>query len=243
MDIKEIRRFRLRKLILTRFSGISARLAEHIGRQPSYIARIFSDNPQHSRNIGETLAREIEQACNLESGYLDRPLTDVEAGGFFDPSTNPIYANKSPQAQGAWIEIPLLEIPSKLHAGDEWESYGAGSTVSLMHVESRWLEATFRISELQNLRVFTAREESMSPTIKRGDLVMVDIGVTSAADDGVYVFYMGDQLVVKRIQRTLDGLSVISDNDRYPGLLIPADLEPRISIRGRVVYVWSGAQI
>ncbi|UEH06697.1 S24 family peptidase [Pseudomonas sp. HN8-3] len=241
MDIKEIRRFRLRKLIRTRFSGVSARFAEHIGKQPSYIARIFSDNPQHSRNIGESLAREIERACDLEAGYLDQPPTSTEGEGFFDHEINPAYANLAPA--GSFIKIPLLDLPNKLHAAGDRESYSEGSTISSISLDSKWIQATLRVSDLENMRVFSAREESMSPTIKRGDLVMVDVGVTNVADDGVFILYLGDQLVVKRIQRALDGLRLISDNDHYPELLIPNELEPRISVRGRVLYIWSGAQV
>lgn len=71
MDVKAIRRSRLRKLIAERFHGINAQLASKIERQPDYVSRLLTEKPRHRRDLGEKLAREIERKVGLPSGWLD----------------------------------------------------------------------------------------------------------------------------------------------------------------------------
>ncbi len=249
MDIKDIRRFRLRKLVATRFNSKQSAFAEYVGKSPSYIARIFSDKPEHSRNIGESLAREIEAVCKLEAGFLDQPLTDTELAGFVDPTTDPDSAKAFKDGQtlpvkfpdASKISVPLLSLPAQL--GGSHEQYGDGASVSWMQIDAGWISATLSVSRPENLRAITAKGESMAPTIRQGDLLLVDIGITRAHSDGVYFFYMDGHLVLKRMQRDLEGIRIISDSSRYGDVIVPRDMEDRINIRGKVVYVWSGSQI
>ncbi len=78
----------------------------------------------------------------------------------------------------------------------------------------------------------------MSPTIRSGDPVLVDIGVVSVESDAIYFFQMRGQLHIKRIQRDLDGLTIISDNDKYQSIRVPADREEDLTIMAQVIYWW-----
>jgi hypothetical protein len=71
MELQDIRRKNLRALIDQKFDGTIARLAELIDRQAGYVSRLLSDNPDHRRNLGEKLARQIEHATGIQSGWLD----------------------------------------------------------------------------------------------------------------------------------------------------------------------------
>lgn len=242
MDIKEIRRFRLRKLILTKFSGVSARLAEHIGKQPSYIARIFSSNPEHSRNVGEKLAREIEEACGLDSGFLDRPLTRAEVMGVFDnqkdhpelrfdaleESHNAAEYYREQGSPGEYITIHRLGVQ---------ELMGPGNSITL---ETAWIRKNVTFTELDNLWLVSNVGDGMSPTIEDGDLLLVDAGVNSVRFDAIYLFGMNGQFNVKRIQLDLDGMRLISDNPLYSDVIIPMERQDEIKVGARVVYAWSG---
>ena len=70
MDIYEIRKSRVEQL-LARFNTKKA-LADAIGREPAYVSFILSNNPTYKKNIGEDLARSIEQKIGLGAGWLDR---------------------------------------------------------------------------------------------------------------------------------------------------------------------------
>lgn len=76
MDIKAVRRARLRRLIQDRFSGVNAKLAEKIERQPDYVSRLLTDKPRHRRDLGEKLARDIERKVGLPLGWLDVDESD-----------------------------------------------------------------------------------------------------------------------------------------------------------------------
>lgn len=84
--------------------------------------------------------------------------------------------------------------------------------------------------------------DSMSPTLNDGDDIMVNQhdGV-SRLRDGIYVFRMGDGLLVKRIARELDRqhVTLISDNGAYPSW--PHTQLKDITVLGRVV--WSGKRL
>lgn len=245
MDIKEIRRYRLRKLILTRFSGVASRFAEHIGKQPSYIARIFSSNPEHARNIGEGLAREIERLCDLEEGFLDRPLTKVEAFGAFDPATNAPELERAAQKQRETCEkIPALRYEAGGHQivliqrllVEELD--GPGDSIAL---DESWLKRNVTYTDANNLWLISNIGDAMSPTIGDGDLLLVDTGISSVAYDAIYVFFVNDLVRINRIQRELDGgLRIISDNAHYSDLVVPPERRGDVKVAARVVYAWSG---
>mgnify|MGYP001575788599 FL=1 len=85
--------------------------------------------------------------------------------------------------------------------------------------------------------------QGMAPTIKHGDLLIVDANVNTVSYDAVYVVCIGSGLTIKRIQRELDGIRVVSDNPGYKDIQVPGDMEERLKILGRVLFVWSGSTI
>lgn len=70
MDIYQIRRVNLKNLIEQ--SGGRQPFLAKIGKADSQISQLLSDT-KSSRNIGSKLAREIEEKCGKESGFLDTP--------------------------------------------------------------------------------------------------------------------------------------------------------------------------
>lgn len=104
--------------------------------------------------------------------------------------------------------------------------------------------ANKHISSPKNaIRVLTAKGDSMEPTIKNGDLLLVDISQSEAKSDNIYVLRIDHSLVVKRIQR-LPGnkLQVISDNKNYePYVVDLSDESQETVIIGKVL--WYGRQI
>ena len=252
MDIKDIRRFRLRKLVLTRFGGKQSAFADAIGRSASYVARLFSTNPAHSRNIGESLARQIEQICEVPTGFLDQPLTKAEELGAFDPATNPparmrtegesAESNLAPAYPDPYeqISLPVLDVPGRFGFGNGMSE--VETVARLLTLDAAWLRSAVSMTDLSSLRIITGVGQSMAPTIKQGDLLIVDQSVTTVSYDAIYVVCIGSSLTIKRIQRELDGIRVISDNPQYKEIQVPTDLEERIEVLGRVVFIWSGSR-
>ncbi|WP_153063948.1 S24 family peptidase [Haemophilus haemolyticus] len=62
-------------------------------------------------------------------------------------------------------------------------------------------------------RVINVKGDSMNPTFNHGDLLFVDISITSFDGDGIYVFTFDDHLFVKRVQKAGRNFCIISDNE------------------------------
>lgn len=110
------------------------------------------------------------------------------------------------------------------------------------------------------LRIIRARGDSMEPTIQDGAPILVEV-FAYAGDggdikyirsgnspeevvrrDGVYVIQLNDRLLVKRLQLDmLGGLLVMSDNQAYKDIHIPANQIGEIAVVGRVV--WTGRKL
>ncbi len=69
--IFKIRRDNLRRVVKKSGSGGQRKLAEAIGRAESYLSQIIGKNP--TTNIGDELARIIENKLNKPEGWLDLP--------------------------------------------------------------------------------------------------------------------------------------------------------------------------
>ncbi len=77
----------------------------------------------------------------------------------------------------------------------------------------------------------------MSPTIPDAALLIIDHSQSEVSNGCIMVINVGDDLLVKRVRRRLDGLiDLISDNPAYPPETIGADRIQQLRIVGRVVY-------
>ncbi|MDR5654785.1 S24 family peptidase [Ruixingdingia sedimenti] len=85
--------------------------------------------------------------------------------------------------------------------------------------------------------IIRAKGDSMAPTIPDASLLIVDHSQAEIANGCIMVVSVGDDLLVKRVRRRLDGqIDLISDNPAYPPeTLQPAALQ-QLRVVGRVVY-------
>lgn len=93
-------------------------------------------------------------------------------------------------------------------------------------------------AEPAHLALISAVGDSMEPAIRAGDLLLIDRGVDRIMDDAIYVLGIGDELVVKRVQRFFDGgLTIKSDNATYREQTIASDDAPQLRVAGRVRWI------
>lgn len=90
----------------------------------------------------------------------------------------------------------------------------------------------------KNLVLVTATGDSMHPTIKNGDMLMLDRTRTEATS-GVYIIRMGDELFVKRLQKNPvdNSITIKSDNPAYEPIIAQEDQLGRLNIVGKVVWI------
>lgn len=115
------------------------------------------------------------------------------------------------------------------------------------NVNGKWLMplVDFRqitMSAPDNIKMIKVKGDSMEPTLKDGDWVLVDISRISPDSDGLFLLRLAGGLAVKRIQCGLgNNINVLSDNPNYPPLP-PTTLED-VPIVGKVIYTLTAEKV
>ncbi|OFJ46419.1 hypothetical protein BA896_021955 [Janthinobacterium lividum] len=108
--------------------------------------------------------------------------------------------------------------------------------VDHMAFKREWLQRVLGISH-QDIVLVEVRGDSMAGTLDDGDLVLVDLRQNRLDTSAVFVIRVEDALLVKRVQRKLNGSVVIkSDNQAYETETLEGDQLANLQIMGRVVW-------
>ncbi|WP_422422103.1 S24 family peptidase [Pseudomonas sp. GZD-222] len=98
-------------------------------------------------------------------------------------------------------------------------------------------EIGVEFEEHYHLKMVTGWGQSMEPTIKHRDPLIVNINIREFVGDGIYLFYWDDHIYIKRLQvADEDHFEMISDNTRHKDRLIRRDMT---YIQARVLLVWN----
>jgi len=94
------------------------------------------------------------------------------------------------------------------------------ATIGHVAFSTRWLKELGLVADLSGLVSVTG--ESMMPTISDGALALVDFRAKTIESGKIFVFRMGDEVMVKRLFLIQDdgniGISISSDNLYFPPL-------------------------
>lgn len=210
----EIDASRRRLLALAEERGVSlASLSRLIGKNPSYLQQFLRKGSPRKleENDRAVLARFFGVA-------------EVELGGSQEKyGTAAIRADKP-----GWVDIPRLPLAASAGPGASVEGEGA---IGSFRFSARWL----RDQGLQSRRLsaIAVHGDSMEPTLRDGDEILVDTGL-SPLRDGIHVVRVDGALLVKRLEVRRSGpITLLSDNSGYPPIVRPAE---EIEVVGRVVW-------
>ncbi|HDM8041162.1 TPA: hypothetical protein P0E05_004292 [Vibrio fluvialis] len=118
-------------------------------------------------------------------------------------------------------------------------SAGAGRLIEYVpnkRVElSETLRLALNIQTPSRAKLLNMEGDSMHPTLKDKSILAIE-ELETFKQDGVYVFTFDNTLYVKRLQKSRDGIKVISDNPIYDAWFINRDEvdTPMFTIHGRV---------
>jgi transcriptional regulator with XRE-family HTH domain len=102
-------------------------------------------------------------------------------------------------------------------------------------------EMGVQFKEHFHLKMITGWGQSMAPTIKDRDPLLVDVTVREFTGDGIYLLSHDEMLYVKRLQKKgKDHFKMISDNKLHDPQDIRVD---DTHILARVLYVWNGQAV
>ena len=98
-------------------------------------------------------------------------------------------------------------------------------------------ELGIEFKEHFHLKLVTGRGQSMAPTIKNRDPLIVDISIRDFVGDGIYYFSWGGHEYIKRLQiADEDYFEMISDNPKHKDRMIRRE---ETYIQARVLLVWN----
>lgn len=199
---------------------------------------------------GLTSVAEAPSSSALSAAEMVRQMLDKQGKGLTDTARQRLMAAaEADDADGA-IEIDYYR-PGVV--GDEvWIAHydvraamGGGQIphdypemlqdvrVSPQHLREMGVE----FKEHFHLKMVTGWGQSMAPTIKHRDPLLVDVSIREFVGDGIYMFSWEGHLYIKRLQWIGDDqIKMISDNDRHSPQTIRSD---ETFIQARVLLVWN----
>ena len=140
------------------------------------------------------------------------------------------------------VHVPLL--PAMAAAGLGEESPDGDAPVAHIVLDQEFVRRVLRPTSPAAVRCLHALGDSMEPTIKDGDLLLVDTGVLEPRVDCVYVMRAHGRLFVKRLrQRVSDGkFEITSDNPAHRTSEVLSE-GGDIELLGRVIFIWHAHKI
>lgn len=161
-------------------------------------------------------------------GPMHREQSDLDGG--------PV--RYSPDLPSEFRLVPRLDVRASAGAGTLVEYEEASEMLAF---RGDWLRRR-GINPLA-AHVLTARGDSMEPTIRDGDILLVDTSIDRVVDNAIYVVAYDGRTLVKRVQMRLDGSVVLkSDNrDLFDDEPVPAGEVSALNVAGRVM--WYGRSI
>lgn len=164
----------------------------------------------------------------------DDPIHERQIGSQQDESVRNYEATFDSES---FVKIPLYNVhaaagPGKLANTEE--------ITATMVFKREWIHNELHANPA-NLYLIHIEGDSMEPSLRPGDVVLVDRSHIAPKRDGIYVIRMGESLLVKRLQRLPNHIvKVTSDNPAYDPFEISLDfnIHNEFEVIGRVI--WSG---
>lgn len=137
-----------------------------------------------------------------------------------------------------FVTVPMLQISASAGMGrfmSPDEVAGAGVAA----FREDWMRSMGLVPS--RTHVLTAVGDSMEPTIRNGDFLLVDRSVDRVLDNGIYVVVLAGLVLVKRVQVRVNGSLVLkSENPVYGEEVVPPDEVGDVVIEGRVRWFGRG---
>ncbi|MBO2925978.1 S24 family peptidase [Metapseudomonas otitidis] len=226
------------------------------------VIRYFSDvvGPEHwglSRDDNDLLQLDddLSSAAPQSAADIVRAMLETKAGKSISPEarerlliaadeaqpTNVITADFSRRPiRGDEIRIAHYDVRGAMGSGKlvrEYPEMLRDVTVSQEHLR----ELGVKYKDPAHLKMITGDGESMAPTIRHLDPLIVDASIREFTGDGIYAFTWQGLFYIKRLQmRGPDHFRMLSDNTLHP----PEDIRvDETYIQARVLLVWNARRV
>ena len=214
-------------------------------------AGVIGQRLKHEMKKRDMSATALARHAHVKTSFL----YDVLSGKSANPST--VKLARVAEALGVNLtylagasENPLAEAPPAI--ADTGQAYvvvqrlmadsGGSAMAAQEYPEERvcfsraWIERRLGVAP-SSLRMLNIRDDSMEPTLRLGDVALVDTTKRTPSPPGVFALFDGFGLMAKRLEYAAEPspqqLRILSDNPHYSAYERPVD---EILIIGRVVW-------
>ncbi|MDR6815478.1 SOS-response transcriptional repressor LexA [Neorhizobium sp. 2083] len=217
----------LKMLILCELAGGRLRVVDALGLKDNTL-----DNYRHGKTEPRhSTLNMLAELADVPIEYLGNDWSVEEGVIYFSPREvlPPGFSEPSP----LWNDADRVVIPAYSDEEDGQPSLDRPDTTWAAMPRSLWAKLSV---DPENLRIVSARGDSMSPTIVDGAPMFVDISDRKLEDGRVYLFDVGEELIVRRVQRLPHGsLELLPDNlERYRPQHVLKDGQADLKVVGRV---------
>jgi phage repressor protein C with HTH and peptisase S24 domain len=194
-------------------------LAEERGVPLSRLSRLIGKNDAYLQQfVRRGSPRKLEET---DRGMLAR-FFGVDESDLGAPRDN------SYMLAAGWVDVPRLALGASAGPGTHADGEEA---IGAFRFSGRWLrDQGFEPAMLSAIAV---TGDSMEPTLRDGDEILVDRSLRSVRD-GIHVVRLDDTVLVKRLETGRPGrIALLSDNHAYR----PIEARPEdVEVIGRVVW-------
>lgn len=178
-----------------------------------------------------------EDMLSASPTLVEQAIQDLKTA---DVMQNKLGEMRKAEATSGYVPIPLYNVRA---------AAGNGAVVGQEHVadalqfSEAWIRQELRAAP-SDLYLIYVDGESMEPTLRAGDVILLDRRATKPDREGIYILRIDGMLLVKRLQGLPGGiLKVSSDNQAYEAFTVRlAEMQDQdFAILGRVV--WSGRRM
>nr|CRH07268.1 Putative phage repressor [Candidatus Magnetococcus massalia] len=196
---------------LARLSGIPRRTIE------TYLTG--QSEPKTSRLVA------IAEAAGVSVAWL--------ASGTGGPDPAPPAESESME-EGEYTLVPRYDVEASAGFGSAIED---DTILEHLAFKTSWIRGEMGLNPHQ-LALINVHGDSMEPTLRGSDLLLIDLRRAEVRDDAIYVLRFEAHLLVKRAQRLLDASIIIrSDNPAYKEQVATPEQAQHLCVIGKVVWV------
>jgi bacteriophage CI repressor helix-turn-helix domain len=200
--------------------------------------------------IGNKSGRAFAKDAGISYSTLHNYLTNTSLPTLDNLITLATYANVSVQWLATGEETDKQEKTIADNSNDETFadiedcreirlSAGGGAfnngyeEITTTKVERAWLQS--RRLKAKDCAMFLVSGESMYPTLKDGEEIIVDRSKRELTEGKIFVLNHNGSMLVKKVQFTYGGVELISDNPSYRPLKLDTEEANSLVVIGQVV--------
>lgn len=139
------------------------------------------------------------------------------------------------------ISIPRLAVEGSMGPGSEYPE--TDEVIERITLTGDWVRRSIPSAHINSLAIISGKGNSMEPTFKDGDLLLVDTAIRSVTIDGIYVLSAFNRLFIKSVRQRLDGIYEVSSDNPAIKTVDVLNGDGQIIVHGKVVMIWNGKTI